>query len=103
MTALLTPEDVASRLSDLEGWAQVSVEGKPSLQATFELNDFADALAFVNQVGHEAEQMNHHPDVDIRWNKVTLTLSTHSAGGLTPADIELAHRIASSTGFGQPL
>ena len=56
--------------------------------------DFAAALAFVNQVGDEAEQMNHHPDIDIRWNKVILVLSTHSEGGLTQADIELATRIA---------
>jgi 4a-hydroxytetrahydrobiopterin dehydratase len=48
---------------------------------------------FVNQVGHEAELMNHHPDIDIRWNTVTLVLSTHSEGGLTEHDIELARRI----------
>jgi len=48
----------------------------------------------VNKVGDEAEQLNHHPDIDIRWNKVILVLSTHSEGGLTQADIELATRIA---------
>jgi 4a-hydroxytetrahydrobiopterin dehydratase len=55
--------------------------------------DFADSLAFVNAVGALAESMDHHPDVDIRWNVVTLRLSTHSAGGLTDLDLELAGRI----------
>ena len=54
---------------------------------------FADALAYVNAVGALAEEMNHHPDIDIRWNRVTLRLSTHDAGGLTQADLELARRI----------
>jgi 4a-hydroxytetrahydrobiopterin dehydratase len=54
---------------------------------------FADALAYVNAVGALAEQMDHHPDIDIRWNKVTLRLSTHSAGGITGADLELGRRI----------
>ena len=55
--------------------------------------DFADSLAYVNAVGALAEDMNHHPDIDIRWNTVTLRLSTHSAGGITAADLELAARI----------
>ena len=54
---------------------------------------FADALAYVNAVGALAEEMDHHPDIDIRWNRVTLRLSTHSAGGITAADLELARRI----------
>ena len=54
--------------------------------------DFADALAYVNAVGALAEEMDHHPDIDIRWNTVTLRLSTHSAGGLTQLDLELARR-----------
>jgi 4a-hydroxytetrahydrobiopterin dehydratase len=55
--------------------------------------DFAQALTFVNAVGAVAEEANHHPDIDIRWNKVTLRLSTHSAGGLTAADLDMARRI----------
>ena len=55
--------------------------------------DFADALAYVNAVGALAEEMDHHPDIDIRWNTVTLRLTTHSAGGLTRLDLELARRI----------
>jgi len=54
---------------------------------------FADALAYVNAVGALAEEMDHHPDIDIRWNRVTLRLSTHSAGGITEADLELGRRI----------
>jgi len=55
--------------------------------------DFADALAFVNAVGDLAEAADHHPDIDIRWNTVTLRLSTHSAGGLTAKDLALAEQI----------
>jgi len=55
--------------------------------------DFAGALAFVNAVGALAEHANHHPDIDIRWNTVTLHLSTHSAGGLTANDFALAAKI----------
>ena len=60
----------------------------------FELKDFAAAMAFVNQVGEMAEGANHHPDILIHgWNKVRLTLSTHSEGGLTEADFKMAARI----------
>jgi len=55
--------------------------------------DFAGALAWVNQVAERAEAANHHPDIDIRWNAVTLRLSTHSAGGITHADLDLAAQI----------
>jgi 4a-hydroxytetrahydrobiopterin dehydratase len=54
---------------------------------------FADALAYVNAVGALAEEVDHHPDIDIRWNRVTLRLSTHSAGGITSADLDLGRRI----------
>jgi 4a-hydroxytetrahydrobiopterin dehydratase len=67
-------------------WERVGDE----LQTTVELHDFAAALAFVNAVGAAAEAANHHPDIDIRWNKVHLVLSTHSAGGLTVLDLALA-------------
>ena len=63
------------------------------LVTTVKLHDFAAALAFVNAVGAAAEAANHHPDIDIRWNTVTLTLSTHSAGGLTVLDLALAAAI----------
>ena len=57
------------------------------------LDDFAASLAFVNRVGALAESLDHHPDITIRWNKVTLRVTTHSAGGLTEADVELARSV----------
>jgi 4a-hydroxytetrahydrobiopterin dehydratase len=63
------------------------------LVTTVTLHDFAAALSFVNAVGAAAEAANHHPDIDIRWNKVSLALSTHSAGGLTVLDLALAAAI----------
>ncbi|MDA8033821.1 MAG: 4a-hydroxytetrahydrobiopterin dehydratase [Actinomycetota bacterium] len=60
--------------------------------------DFAGALAYVNDVARLAERAGHHPDVDIRWNTVTLRLSTHSLGGITDADLELAGQIDALTG-----
>ena len=55
--------------------------------------DFAEALSYVNEVGALAEKADHHPDIDIQWNKVTLRLSTHSAGALTQKDLDLASAI----------
>jgi len=63
------------------------------LVKTWTGKDFAEALSYVNAVGALAEKANHHPDVDIRWNKVTLRLSTHSTGGLTQKDLDLAGSI----------
>jgi 4a-hydroxytetrahydrobiopterin dehydratase len=86
----LSAADVDAALAEQElGWERVGDE----LVTTVELHDFAAALAFVNAVGAAAEAANHHPDIDIRWNKVRLVLSTHSAGGLTVLDIALAAAI----------
>jgi 4a-hydroxytetrahydrobiopterin dehydratase len=63
------------------------------LVKTWSGRDFADALGYVNKVGELAERAKHHPDIDIRWSTVTLRLSTHSAGGLTQADLDLAREI----------
>ena len=72
------------------GWEE---EGG-ALRRDFRFADFVEALAFVNRVGEAAETMNHHPDIDIRWNTVTLRLSTHSRGGVvTDLDRDLAARI----------
>ena len=69
-------------------------EEDAALVRDFEFRDFADALAFVNRVAEEAEEVNHHPDILIHgWNKVRLTLSTHSANEVTDADHALAGRI----------
>jgi 4a-hydroxytetrahydrobiopterin dehydratase len=71
-----------------EGWTEV---GK-ALERTFEFDDFVGALAFVNRVGELAEAENHHPDIAIHYNRVTLRWWTHSAGGITNRDRELAER-----------
>jgi 4a-hydroxytetrahydrobiopterin dehydratase len=76
-------------LSELKGWTR---EGK-ELRKVVECADFVRAMGFVNSVALLAEKHNHHPDIDIRWNKVTLALSTHSAGGLTEFDFKLARAI----------
>jgi len=85
MSALSQPE-VDTRLRSLPAWR---VEGG-ELTRTFTHQDFRAALAFVNKVGDLAEQAGHHPDIDIRYNKVRLGLVTHDAGGLTAKDFELA-------------
>jgi 4a-hydroxytetrahydrobiopterin dehydratase len=86
---LLASDDLLTQLAGLPGW---ELDGR-QLVRSVELVDFAAALDFVVKVGHEAEVMNHHPDIDIRYNRVRLTLSTHSEGGITQYDIELAHRV----------
>jgi 4a-hydroxytetrahydrobiopterin dehydratase len=101
MANLLSDDEITERLKNLPAWHATEADGASAITATFEFNDFADALAFVNQVGHEAEQINHHPDIDIRWNKVTLIQSTHAAGGVTAADFEVAHAVAAATGLGE--
>jgi 4a-hydroxytetrahydrobiopterin dehydratase len=97
MSQLLTEFEVSEQLAGLPNWRRADSD-EPAITATYELTDFVAALDFVNRVGHEAELMNHHPDIDIRWNKVTLVLCTHSEGGLTHLDIELAHRINEEVG-----
>ncbi|MBP9771592.1 MAG: 4a-hydroxytetrahydrobiopterin dehydratase [Candidatus Pacebacteria bacterium] len=82
-------DDITTRLVQIPGWI---LEGK-SLVRAFEFKDFAEALVFVNKVGTEAEKVEHHPDITIAYNKVTLTLSTHSEGGLTEKDFDLAKAI----------
>ena len=69
-----------------------------AITRTVQLRDFARAIDFVNAVAEMADDANHHPDIDIRYNKVTITLTTHSAGGLTRNDIELAAGIDAIAG-----
>ena len=61
-----------------------------ALKAAFEFEDFSEAMGFVIRVALAAEKADHHPDIDIRWNKVSLVLSTHSEGGITKKDLDLA-------------
>ena len=86
----LGSEDIMARLASSEMWA---LSGE-AIQHTFTFDDFLGAMAFVNAVATLAESVGHHPDMLIRWNKVTLTLVTHDAGGLTELDFSLADSIA---------
>jgi 4a-hydroxytetrahydrobiopterin dehydratase len=85
----LSPDAVQSRLAQLPAWQIESGE----LVRTFEFKDFVAALAFVNKVGELAEKAGHHPDIDIRYNRVRLSLVSHDAGGLTEKDFNLASQI----------
>jgi len=87
---VLSPDVAKSRLSQLPGWQIESGE----LVRTFQLKDFVAALQFVNRVGELAEVAGHHPDIDIRYNRVRLALVSHDAGGITTADINLARTIS---------
>jgi 4a-hydroxytetrahydrobiopterin dehydratase len=90
MAAVLDPGAVDAALTERQlRWTRRD----RTLDKIVRLADFAEALAFVNEVGALAETADHHPDIDIRWNTVTLHLSTHSAGGITEADLRLAHDI----------
>jgi 4a-hydroxytetrahydrobiopterin dehydratase len=81
-------------MSTPEGWSEV--EG--ALERTFELPSFAEAIAFVNRVAELAESADHHPDLFVSYRKVTLRWTTHSAGGITDRDRELAERSATLIG-----
>lgn len=85
---LLDDDTITSRLTTLD-WDRDGDE----IVKVAQRKDFAGALGYVNAVGGLAEAMGHHPDIDIRWNTVTLRLATHSEGGLTDTDFELAGRI----------
>jgi 4a-hydroxytetrahydrobiopterin dehydratase len=85
MSALST-EDARQKLHALPDWEILSGE----LVRTFQFKDFRAALGFVNLVGELAEAAGHHPDIDIRYNRVRLALTTHDAGGLTAKDFDLA-------------
>jgi len=90
MARLLTDEEITRQLADLSGWAR---EGD-AIAASYEAPDFPTAVRLVDDVAIEAEELDHHPDIDIRWRTTRWVLSTHSEGGLTQLDVELAHRIA---------
>ena len=89
MTTLLNQTAIEKALSGLEGWSQDGEE----ISRTFTLPSFPAALVFAAAVGQLAERADHHPDIVIQYRKVTLTLSTHSAGGLTQKDMDLAREI----------
>ena len=86
---LLTDGEIQERLARLPGWERRGNE----IRRTWAFPDFAGSMAFVNRVAELAEAAGHHPDIDIRYSKVTLVLSTHDAGGLTARDFALAEAI----------
>ncbi len=89
MADLLEDEEIEQRLDELGDWEREGHE----IQKVFEFEDFAAAVHFVNDVARLADRYDHHPDIDIRWTTVTFRLSTHSAGGITALDVELAGAI----------
>ncbi|HSF26621.1 MAG TPA: 4a-hydroxytetrahydrobiopterin dehydratase [Actinomycetes bacterium] len=93
MPRLLDDEELTRQLRDLPAWTRDGAV----LRRTVEAPDFPAAIAIVNDLADVAEAMNHHPDIDIRWRTLHLALSTHSAGGITQYDVELAHRIEEIT------
>ena len=85
----LNDDQINALLAELEGWER---EGD-SIVKEFELDDFVGSVKFVDRVVGPAEDMGHHPDLSISWNKVRVSITTHTAGGLTANDFELAKRI----------
>lgn len=88
-TPRLSDLDIETGLSGLGTWAR---DGD-AIRRSYQLGSFADAIAFVVRVGFLAEAKDHHPDLDVRWRTVHVTLSTHDAGGITAKDLELAREI----------
>jgi 4a-hydroxytetrahydrobiopterin dehydratase len=87
---LLNKPEITQKLNELNNW----ILEENQIAKQFQFKDFAEALSFVNKVGAEAENMDHHPDIFIHsWNKVKITISTHSEGGITKKDFELAEKI----------
>lgn len=88
--SILSPQQIEQGLKALEGWAY----SDGALRKRFKLPSFRDAVAFVDRVADLAEAADHHPDIFINYNRVTLTLVTHSEGGVTEKDLSLASQIA---------
>jgi len=87
--AVLSDDEIQTRLAELEGWER---DGN-ALKRQLKFDDFQGSVDFVNRITAVAEEMNHHPDICISWNTVDLTLSTHSEGGITENDFELARQV----------
>jgi 4a-hydroxytetrahydrobiopterin dehydratase len=86
---VLSEEEVRQALGELDGWEAAGSE----ITKQLEFADFRAAVSFVVSIAFEAEAANHHPDIDIRYNKVRVTVSTHSEGGVTAKDIDLARAV----------
>ncbi len=83
----LSQEQVEQRVEHMSEWSL----SNDAIQRNYSFDDFNDAIAFVNRIAEHAEAVQHHPDILVRYNKVTLTLSTHDAGGVTERDFEFAN------------
>jgi 4a-hydroxytetrahydrobiopterin dehydratase len=89
MSIVLTPPEIDLALRLLPGWVSLG----NSIERVFQFSNFAQAMEFVNQIAAAAEAANHHPDILINYNKVTLTLVSHDSGGVTQRDIRMAGKI----------
>ncbi len=87
--SLLADDDIRSALADLPGWDRTDDE----IAKEYRFANFIESVAFVNRLAERAEAANHHPDLDIRYNRVRVGLSTHSEGGITGKDAALAAEI----------
>ena len=90
--ARLSDEEIDERLAQLEGWERAG----DAIRKEFNNGDFKGSVDFVNRLTPEAEAMNHHPDLEISWGTVAVTITTHSQGALTANDFELAAKIDAS-------
>lgn len=90
MAHLLTEAEIQEQASNLSGWTRQ----ESKLQCSRKFKDFVQAIEFVNKLVEPAESAGHHPDIEISYNKVKLTLTTHDAGGLTQKDFDLAKVIS---------
>lgn len=86
MQRKLSDLEIQRALGTLSGWSRRG----DTLVKTYIFNRFADGIAFVNRIAKVADQMDHHPDIDIRYTKITCTLSSHDVGGITERDLRLA-------------
>lgn len=89
MAALIAQSDLKEMMKRVPEWDT----NKKSIERTFEFDDFSQAIDFVNAVAEIAEEEEHHPDLDVRYNKVRVVLSTHSEGGLTDMDFQIAEKV----------
>ncbi len=89
MAELLSDEEIESKLGELQGWSRDGDQ----ITKTFDHGDFMGSVEFVRRLTEPAESMNHHPDLEISWSEVKVSITNHAAGGLTEADFELAGKI----------
>jgi 4a-hydroxytetrahydrobiopterin dehydratase len=92
--AVLTDAEIQQALGRLSGWHRNGI----AIQRVFQFPDFKAAMQFVNKVAEAAELVNHHPDIDIRYNKVTTALVSHDSGGITQRDVRMAEKINQISG-----